>query len=159
MNRRGQRRRLLLGLAVVVVAGGAGAGWIATRSPHGDPDPGGRILAGLKTIESVVPADAEVMLRRASEPNWDSCDGREGTFGWNRVTASSQCRGEVCCLAPLTRSWSAKSPQDVQPMPFSVASVQRRIPWSGAVFVDNHDRQMASNKLYKVCHGRPGQSL
>jgi hypothetical protein len=92
MNRRRRRRGLLLGLAVVVVAGGVGAGWIATRSPHGDPDPGGRILAGLKTIESVVPADAEVMLRQASEPIWDACDGREGTFGWNKVTVSVQFR-------------------------------------------------------------------
>jgi hypothetical protein len=92
MNQRGQRRRLLLGLAVVVVAGGVGAGWIATRSPHGDPDPAGRILAGLKTIESVVPADAEVTLRQASEPSWDSCAGREGTFGWTKVTVGMQFR-------------------------------------------------------------------
>jgi hypothetical protein len=91
MNGRG-RRGLLLTLAVVVVGGGVGVGWISTRSPHGDPDPGGRILAGLKSIESVVPADAEVMSRQASEPSWDSCDGRAGTFGWNKVVVNVQFR-------------------------------------------------------------------
>lgn len=92
MNRGARRRWLLVILAVVVVAGGAGATWITTHSPHGNPDPGGRILAGLQTVESAIPADAEVMLRQANEPRWDSCDGRAGTFGWDNVTVSVQFR-------------------------------------------------------------------
>jgi hypothetical protein len=91
MNR-GARRRWLLVILAVVVAGGAGATWITTRSPRGNPDPGGRILAGLQTVESAIPADAEVMLRQASEPRWDSCDGRAGTFGWDNVTVNVQFR-------------------------------------------------------------------
>jgi hypothetical protein len=65
---------------------------VTTRSPHGDPDPGGRVLTGLQTVESAVPADAEVMLRQAHEPSWDSCDGRVGTFGWNNVMVNVQFR-------------------------------------------------------------------
>jgi hypothetical protein len=92
MNRGARPRWLLVVPAVVVVAGGAGAIWITAQSPHGNPDPGGRILAGLQTVASAIPADAEVMLRQANEPRWDSCDGRAGTFGWNNVTVNVQFR-------------------------------------------------------------------
>ena len=61
-------------------------------SPHGDPDPGGRILAALRTVEPAVPPDAEVMLRQAVEPRWDSCDARVGTVGWDDVTVAVQFR-------------------------------------------------------------------
>lgn len=92
-----RRRRLLLGAAVVVIAGLAVAGLLVAgrlvnRSPHGDPDPGGRILAGLRTVESAIPADAEVLQRQADEPLWDSCDGRAQTAGWDDVTVSVQFR-------------------------------------------------------------------
>jgi hypothetical protein len=91
MNLGVRRRWLLVVLAVVVIAGGV-ATWITTHSSHGDPDPGGRILAGLQPIESAIPEDAEVMLRQANEPRWNSCDGRAGTFGWDNVTVHVQFR-------------------------------------------------------------------
>lgn len=81
MQQGAQRRWLLIALAVVLVGGGAAALWVWTPSAHGDPDPGGRLLSGLRTVEQAVPADAEVLLRQANEPSWDSCDGRKGTFG------------------------------------------------------------------------------
>ena len=92
MNPDVRRRWLLVFLAVVAVAGGVAATWAATHSPHGDPDPGGRILAKLKTIESALPEDADVIVRQANEPKWDSCDGRAGTFGWTKVTVNVQFR-------------------------------------------------------------------
>jgi len=79
-------------LAVTVVAGGAGATVITTHLSRGNPDPGGRILAGLQTVESAIPAETDVMLRQANEPRWDSCDGQAGTFGWNNVTFDVQFR-------------------------------------------------------------------
>jgi hypothetical protein len=85
-----QRRWPLTALAVILVAGGAGALWMWTLSHHGDPDPGGRLLSGLQTVERAVPADAEVTLQQANEPSWDSCDGRPGTFGWNDATVYVQ---------------------------------------------------------------------
>ncbi len=89
---RGGGRGLLISLALLLVTGGANAAWAATRSDHGNPDPGGHILASLKTVERVVPANAHVMLRQANEPRWDSCDGRAGTFGWDDVTVAVQFR-------------------------------------------------------------------
>ena len=78
-----QGRRWLV--AAVVVAGGVGVAWAATGSGHGDPDPGGRVLAALVRVDQAIPADAQVMVRQAHEPQWDSCDGRAGTFGWTGV--------------------------------------------------------------------------
>jgi hypothetical protein len=89
---RSGRRWLYAGLAVVVVSGGVSGTWAATRSDHGDPDPDGRILTALTTVERALPADAQVMLRQANEPRWDSCDGRSGTFGWDNIAVDMQFR-------------------------------------------------------------------
>jgi hypothetical protein len=35
------------------------------------------------------------MTRQANEPNWDSCDGRTGTFGWDDVTVNVEFRSRV----------------------------------------------------------------
>jgi hypothetical protein len=77
---------MLAGLACLLVAGGVTGAWAATRSAHGNADPGGHVLADLKTIERAIPTDANVMSRQANEPHWDSCDGQSGTFGWGDVT-------------------------------------------------------------------------
>jgi hypothetical protein len=80
------RRRLavvaaLAGLAVLV-----GAYAFNRLTGHGDPDPGGRILHALEPIGRAVPADAtEVRPVGGGEPQWSSCDGRQGTFGWNEI--------------------------------------------------------------------------
>lgn len=86
----GGRRSLLVGVAFVVVAGSVGGAWAVFRSSHGNPDPGGHILTALKSVERAVPAGAQVSLRQASEPGWDSCDGRSGTFGWDDITVGVQ---------------------------------------------------------------------
>ena len=91
MRRCGRARRLAA-LAVGVVVGAVSAACAPARSDHGDPDPGGRILVALKTVERAVPADARQVLRQANEPRWDSCDGRAGTFGWDDVTVYTQFR-------------------------------------------------------------------
>lgn len=55
----------------------------AASSPNADP--GGRILNQLRTASQALPGDAQVIYRNDIEPNWDSCDGRPGTFGWDNV--------------------------------------------------------------------------
>ena len=52
---------------------------------HGNPDPGGRRLTALRAVAAALPPDARVLVRNEGEPQWDSCDGRAGTFGWNEV--------------------------------------------------------------------------
>jgi hypothetical protein len=83
LRRRLAHRFVLVGVLVLVAGCGSG---------HGDGDPGGRILAGLKTIERALPAHARVILREADEPQWDSCDGRSGTFGWDPVSVHVEFR-------------------------------------------------------------------
>jgi hypothetical protein len=53
---------------------------------HGDPDPGGNILRTLQSIAVAVPEDATEVSRQDYEAHWDSCDGREGTFGWSDIS-------------------------------------------------------------------------
>jgi hypothetical protein len=69
------------GCLLLAIAGYAIVRWTS----HGDPDPGGRILSALKSIESAVPDSATAVTRQYAEPHWDSCDGREGTFGWSSI--------------------------------------------------------------------------
>ncbi len=52
---------------------------------HHGGDPGGKIMAALSTADAAVPPDAVVAYRNDDGPRWDSCDGRDGTFGWNDV--------------------------------------------------------------------------
>jgi hypothetical protein len=81
------RRRLLVAAAIgcLVVLAGACAFNRRVDGPHGDPDPGGRILAALRPVRGAVPQDAVGVERQDVEPMWDSCDGRTGTFGWSDV--------------------------------------------------------------------------
>jgi hypothetical protein len=55
---------------------------------HEDPDPGGRILAALQSVTAAVPDDATDVRRQDTKAHWDSCDGREGTFGWGDVSVN-----------------------------------------------------------------------
>lgn len=67
----------------------------ATGPGSGDPDPGGAILHSLHAVLGVVPAGSDVLVRDAgSEPRWDSCDGRPGTFGWDDITVTAKFRSD-----------------------------------------------------------------
>lgn len=81
MNNRG----LVVAVAGALVVAGAGGAWAVTRVGHGDPDPGGRILAVAQTVGQALPPGARVLLQQAVEPRWDSCDGRPETEGWSNV--------------------------------------------------------------------------
>lgn len=54
--------------------------------PHGDPDPGGRIMRAISAVEVGLPPHVRVLHRQHNESHWDSCDGRPGTFGWDDVS-------------------------------------------------------------------------
>jgi hypothetical protein len=82
--RRRRRRVGAVVLAACLIVGLAVYGVVKWTS-HGDPDPGGRILAALQSIDTAVPAGATGLTRMSAEPHWDSCDGREGTFGWSVI--------------------------------------------------------------------------
>jgi len=61
---------------------------------HGDPDPGGRILTALRSIESAVPTGATDVRTQDAEPLWDSCDGRPGTEGWSVISVDIEFRDD-----------------------------------------------------------------
>jgi hypothetical protein len=61
-----------------------------TPSPVGDPDPGHRSLAALVSVLSVIPLGAHVTQEDKVEPRWDSCDGRQSTYGWDPVYADAE---------------------------------------------------------------------
>ncbi|MBN9609764.1 MAG: hypothetical protein BGO26_13360 [Actinobacteria bacterium 69-20] len=69
--------------ASALLAVGAVAGAAVACGTRGDPDPGGKILAALMTVEQAVPHDARITLHQEYEPRWDSCDGRADTAGWS----------------------------------------------------------------------------
>ncbi len=70
------RHTRIVFLALILVAALNGCG-------RGDPDPGGRILTALKSVEVALPADATSVHREYVEPKWDSCDARPETEGWS----------------------------------------------------------------------------
>ncbi|MBX6750806.1 MAG: hypothetical protein IRY85_14230 [Micromonosporaceae bacterium] len=65
-------------LALIASAALSGCG-------RGDPDPGGRILTALTSVEVALPEDATAVNRQFLEPHWDSCDAFPGTEGWSDV--------------------------------------------------------------------------
>lgn len=70
---------------MIVVATGLLGACGGQPSPYGSPDPGGRIMAAVSTVQRAVPAQARIVRSQHVKPSWDSCDGRAGTFGWNDV--------------------------------------------------------------------------
>ena len=77
----------LVGLAAATCAILAGC-HSASRLPQpvGDPDPGHRRMTALAPVLSVVPPGVRPSLRKKYAPNWDSCDSRPESFGWDPVT-------------------------------------------------------------------------
>jgi hypothetical protein len=61
-----------------------------TPQPTGDPDPGGRLMAAIRPVLSVIPAAAHVIRGDEVKPRWDSCDGVKSTYGWTDVTVDAQ---------------------------------------------------------------------
>jgi len=86
-----------LAVAAAVLGGCARAP--AAPAPTGDPDPGGRVLTVLRSVERAVPAHAQILGQHEHEPTWDSCDARPGTFGWNDVSVSTDFRAGGAPLA------------------------------------------------------------
>ena len=91
-------RRALAG-ALVVTAGSlvAVAAFAVLRAPSGHP--GGRVLHQLQPAVAALPDGARVSYRHDVEPRWDSCDGRQGTFGW----------GDATVQVRFTSNWSASA--------------------------------------------------
>jgi hypothetical protein len=58
--------------------------YFAVMPRHGDPDPGGRRMAAIRPVLSVVPAGLRVVDSEVVKPHWDSCDGQ--THGWDPAT-------------------------------------------------------------------------
>jgi hypothetical protein len=47
-------------------------------------------LSALVSVLSVIPRGAHVTQEDKLEPRWDSCDGRQSTYGWDPVYADAQ---------------------------------------------------------------------
>lgn len=54
------------------------------------PDSGRRRLEALSSVSIALPKNAQIHLRTVADPHWDSCDGRQGTFGWSDVVVDYQ---------------------------------------------------------------------
>jgi hypothetical protein len=77
----GKAPAVVAGLAAMAVIGVA----VYIALDHGGGDPGGQTMGELRPVVEALPADAKILYRNDVEPQWDSCDGRPGTFGWNDV--------------------------------------------------------------------------
>jgi hypothetical protein len=83
------------GIVLPLVIGLTGCGTSPSTSTTTTPtptstgavgDPGGRILAALRTAASAVPTHAHLNWSHFDEPKLDSCDGRPGTWGYDPVS-------------------------------------------------------------------------
>jgi hypothetical protein len=73
----------MFGLGLLLLVTCVFLGYWFLWGPGGDP--GGRVLHQLQPAAQAIPSDAHVIYRYDLEPKWDSCDGRQGTFGWDNV--------------------------------------------------------------------------
>src|SRR5262249_56336126 len=90
-----------LALAAVLIAWAVAAWSRSAAHAHAGGDPGGRLMAKIAPVVTVVPGFAHGHIRWIAfpcdscqfpvtyaikvEPRWDSCDGMAGTFGWDPV--------------------------------------------------------------------------
>jgi hypothetical protein len=83
------------GIVLPLVIGLTGCGTSPSTSTTATPtptstgavaDPGGRILAALRTATSAVPTRAHLNWSHFDEPKLDSCDGQPGTWGYDPVS-------------------------------------------------------------------------
>jgi hypothetical protein len=102
---------LLVGALLLVAAGVV---IVHVREHHAGGDPGGRIMAVLTNAEVAIPPGAEIAYRHDEGPHWDSCDGRDGTYGWDDVVfqvhfSSTLSASEIVAGADgalLAKGWS-----------------------------------------------------
>ena len=88
---RWKRGEILLPLVIALAGCGTSPSTSTTSAPAPTStgavgDPGGRILAALRTAASAVPARAHLNWSHFDEPKPDSCDGRPGTRGYDPVS-------------------------------------------------------------------------
>ena len=87
-SRRSRRRKWLtvvILLVILAVIGSYLAWRLGGSNDFGPGDPGGHILAQLKTASAAVPSNATIDYAHYDEPHIDSCDGMAGTRGWTNV--------------------------------------------------------------------------
>lgn len=84
------RRRLAAVGCVAAAVLAMACGCSGTPSPVGDPDPGGRALAALTQVLSLIPAGSQISYESRTEPIWNSCDGRKSTYGWSPAAVSAR---------------------------------------------------------------------
>lgn len=77
-------------MALLLAAAALGL-WVALTPPSSG-DPGGKILSELRPVGYALPRNADIVYRHDTEPMWDSCDARPGTFGWDQVVVQIHFR-------------------------------------------------------------------
>ncbi len=107
-HKRLRKAPLVVAVVVLAIAAGGVTAWRALRHQEAAStaswsvaptagDPGGKILRAIAPYAKVVPAFSEGKIHwltnigwpppasyaYRAEPQWDSCDGRAGTFGWD----------------------------------------------------------------------------
>ena len=111
-----------MGKALAVVIGLAGLALIGAvlahnSVDHAGGDPGGRIIGELQPVVAALPGDATILYRNDVEPQWDSCDGRPGTFGWNDVVVQVHFVSNMGPEGILAHADSVLASQGWQPLP------------------------------------------
>jgi hypothetical protein len=104
------------GIVLPLVIGLTGCGTSPSTSTTTTPtptstsavgDPGGRILAALRTAASAVPTHAHLNWSHFDEPKLDSCDSRPGTWGYDPVSVQvdfSWQKSQSTVLASVRRA-------------------------------------------------------
>lgn len=112
-------KAVLVILVLLVVSAGPLFYWWKTFG-GGTGDPGGRILAQLRSVQAGVPKGASINYAHFVEPlRQDSCDGMPGTQGWDDVIVdiSFKWSGSPIFLVSYAREilqkvgWGAFHPQ------------------------------------------------
>jgi hypothetical protein len=93
-----RRAILATGVALVGLAG-------CSRITSGDP--GGHLLAELRSTLTAIPTDAHVAADAGGEPKPDSCDGLANTAGWDPVVIQTRFATHLPALMMGNRAKSA----------------------------------------------------
>ena len=131
---RHRRGPIAIGVVALLFAGGMGIAVELGIVGRPNPDPGGRVLAVLESARSAVPSGAHVSLSQAYEPQWGSCDGMSGTFGYGAayfdVTFETSMRSATVIQRAeqlmRKRGWSLRS-ESVDAPHGAIADWQERL--------------------------------